>query len=188
MNDESKTTLDCTDIKAMLSPLIDGELADADRHRAERHLAGCAACRDLVSETERTEAIVAAAVELDTELPEGFEEAVLLRTVVAHRSRARRFRATLGWLAVAAAVMLVLTLWVIVRGGWTTERPGSILASDPPQAMFASRIIPNEVPVYPLENAMMPAVDPVAGPTLTPAAETAAPAPVAPRAIPRDSA
>ena len=61
MTANDKPTLDCTDIQAMLSALVDGEL-DADRrHGAERHLAGCQACRTLLSEAEGLELLVAAA-------------------------------------------------------------------------------------------------------------------------------
>ena len=45
--------MDCTDIKAMLSGLVDDELDAPTRHQAERHLANCKACRSLVSEAER---------------------------------------------------------------------------------------------------------------------------------------
>ena len=77
-------SLDCTDIKALLSALIDDCVESDTRHLAERHLADCKSCRTLIDETEAAEAMVAASVgdlaPLDT-LPDGFKANVLARTV-----------------------------------------------------------------------------------------------------------
>ena len=80
MPEQKRTNMDCTDVKALLSAIIDGELPADDRHRAERHLADCATCRTVVSDAEHADALVAATVGLDgpdDRLPDGFEGAVL---------------------------------------------------------------------------------------------------------------
>ena len=119
MNDRPKENLDCTDIKALLSALIDDRIDAESRYRAERHLGECNACRELVSEAELNEALIAAQGRPDsgnTELPEGFEVAVLSRTVFAkgvqeNGSAARRWTSWLGWLAAAAALFLAVSIW-----------------------------------------------------------------------------
>lgn len=118
MNDQDRTTFDCTDIRAQLSGLLDDRLSAADRYRAERHLAGCKACRDLVSEAELNDAMVAADASAAGALPEGFEAAVLGRTVYEGRGRlGRRLTAVLGWVAAAASLGLALSLWSVNRSG-----------------------------------------------------------------------
>jgi anti-sigma factor RsiW len=122
MNDPDKTsTLDCLDLQALLSTLLDGAL-DGDRlHQVERHLAGCDACRRLVGDAEIANDALAAQARLDASLglPEGFEGAVLSRTVY---GRGPRLSETLmtwgGWLAAAACVILAITIWAMDR------RPG----------------------------------------------------------------
>ena len=161
--------MDCTDVKALLSAIIDGELTADLKHRAERHLAECAACRTLVSEAEHADALVAAAVGLDgpaDRLPDGFEGAVLARTVFAddRRRAADRWRSWLGWLAAAAAIVLAVVLWQ--PGGPTdperdagqlanaTDPPGPELGSwtlhEPPAATTGGvRLVINEIARYP---------------------------------------
>ena len=115
MTHDTEPTFDCTDITALLSALIDGVLDQAQRHAAERHLASCAACRQLLSEAERNDALVAAAgAASGAGLPEGFEQEVLDRT--AHpETAAARFRSWLGWIAAAASLMLAASLLVLER-------------------------------------------------------------------------
>jgi hypothetical protein len=72
--------LDCADIRAMLSGLVDDELDTETRHLAERHLGQCRPCRRLLDEAEQIDAMMAedyasAAAE---PLPATFEAAVLL--------------------------------------------------------------------------------------------------------------
>jgi hypothetical protein len=109
--------MDCTDIRALLSGLIDGEIDEATRHAAERHLADCSACRALVSETESLDALLAAegaALAATGTLPEGFQGAVLARTVYAQARRSRRqWTSWTGWFAAAATLALAVTLWVM---------------------------------------------------------------------------
>ena len=113
-------TLDCTDIKALLSGLIDDRVDPALRHRAERHLAECKPCRQLLNQAETAEAMVAASVSAlgDSEaLPEEFEANVLARTVYAEQLEAvhGRWVNWLGWMAAAAALALAVTVWVMDR-------------------------------------------------------------------------
>lgn len=122
--DESLRTvgpMDCTDVKALLSALIDDEVDGTTRHRAERHLVQCDACRSLITEAESIdELVVADALALEPgELPVGFEGAVLGRTIYDRTRRpfAERWTTWLGWLAAAAAIALATTIWMIDRPG-----------------------------------------------------------------------
>ena len=120
MDEKPMETLDCTDIKALLSGLIDDRVDSATRHRAERHLAECKSCRQLLNEAETAEAMVAASVSArgDSEsLPQEFEANVLARTVYAERLAVVHGRWTnwLGWMAAAAALALAVTVWVMDR-------------------------------------------------------------------------
>jgi hypothetical protein len=162
--------MDCTDVKALLSAIVDGELPPDDRHRAERHLAECATCRTFVSEAEHADALVVAAVGIDgpaDRLPDGFEGAVLARTVYAndHRRTAERWRSWLGWLAAAAAIVLAVVLSPLGRpanpdreagqvasatyppgpelGSWTLQEPPAVTPVD------AARLVINEIAGYP---------------------------------------
>jgi anti-sigma factor RsiW len=156
MTDKQKQILDCTDIKAMLSALIDDEADDADRHRAERHLAGCKECRELVSEAERNDALVVEAVagdDLPRGIPAGFEAAVIARaTGVGQVGPARRWTVWLGWFAAAAVILLSATLWWLDRPQTMT---GPLGADRPTARSTRIRPVVNEVAQYPMD---LPAV------------------------------
>ncbi len=112
--------MDCTDIKAMLSGLIDGEVDPTTRHDAERHLAGCESCRQMLNEAERLDEKVAA--EAGSYQAGGWskalEGAVLIRTVYAEGRRATgRWTTWLGWLAAAACLTLAVIISVLAREG-----------------------------------------------------------------------
>jgi len=112
------TSLDCTDIKAMLSGLVDGELDTATQHQAERHLSGCAPCRSLVSQTERLSEMISMDAQMiagPSDLPAGFEEAVLSRTVyaAAYHHAGHRWTSWLGWVAAAACLGLASSIWFL---------------------------------------------------------------------------
>ncbi len=173
MNDKNHVTMDCTDIKALLSAIIDGELALDQRHRAERHLAECADCRTVVSDAEHADAMVAIAVEpglgRTDGLPEGFEAAVLARTVFADRagSAAHPLRSWLGWLAAAASIVMAVVLWRVDRSPGPDDRINArtVAASYPPGPEIGSwtieelpagsrsttRLVVNEVARYPTD-------------------------------------
>ena len=112
------TSIDCTDIKAILSPYIDGELDDETRHLAERHLGECQHCRSLVDQAEQLDALVAADVR--SSLPAGvspdFLGSVMARTVYADppeaRFTGRRIATWLGWVAAAASITLAAGIWI----------------------------------------------------------------------------
>ena len=55
--------MDCTDVKALLSGLVDDEVDGDVRHAAERHIAGCAGCRTLLDEAEALDALIRAETE-----------------------------------------------------------------------------------------------------------------------------
>ena len=164
MNDKIHMTMDCTDIKAMLSAIIDGAGDPDERHRAERHLADCTACRRLVSDAEQADALLAAAVDSDgpsDRLPEGFEGAVLSRTVFAAEA-AHRWRSWLGWLAAAASIVLAVVMWTMdrtpSRGTFhATYRAGPeigswVLQEPPTDTAPRTRFVVNEVASYPVDT------------------------------------
>jgi len=160
--------MDCTDIKAMLSAIIDGAGDPDERHRAERHLAECATCRKLVSDAEQVDALLAAVVDSDgpgDRLPEGFEGEVLSRTVFAAEA-AHRWRSWLGWLAAAASIMLAVVMWTMDRTPspgifHTTYRAGPELESwallEPPtDTAPRTRLVVNEVARYAVDTEPFP--------------------------------
>jgi hypothetical protein len=168
MNDKSHITMDCTDIKAMLSAIIDGAGDPDERHRAERHLAECATCRRLVSDAEQVDAMLAAAVDSDgpsDRLPEGFEGKVLSRTVFAAEA-AHRWHSWLGWLAAAASIMLAVVMWTMDR----TPSPGTFhatyragpelqswaLLEPPTDTAPRTRFVVNEVARYAVDTGPRP--------------------------------
>ncbi len=174
MNEKNHITMDCTDIKALLSGIIDGELAADQRHCAERHLAECADCRTVVSDAEHANMLVANAVGpgdgRPDRLPGGFEAAVLARTVFALRrdSAAYRWRSWLGWLAAAASILMAVVLWPVDRAPGPDDRTSlkAIAATYPPGpeieswtidqlpagAAPAIRLVVNEVARYPSDT------------------------------------
>ena len=120
-------SLDCTDIKVLLSGLIDDEIEPQVRHLAERHLTGCSSCRELIAEAEALDALIRADTELlEREgLPAGFENRVLRRA--GHGGSARPYwhhwTTWSGWAAAAAALGLALTIWVLDRRAGMTIVP-----------------------------------------------------------------
>jgi anti-sigma factor RsiW len=193
MSDTQKQALDCTDIKAMLSALIDDEADDAERYRAERHLAGCKACRDLISEAERNAALVAAAVagdDLPGGTPAGFEAAVLARaTGVSPVGAARRWTVWLGWFTAAAVILLSAALWWLDRPPAVT---GPLAIPGPAARSTWIRPVVNEVAQYPMDAPVVTAPRstspfvPPAGPPRTWRVEE--PAPTAVSSLTRDDA
>jgi hypothetical protein len=115
-HDTTNPTFDCTDIKAMLSALIDGAMREPQRHAAERHLAQCAACRAILGQAERNDELLALAAAHGGELPSGFEQQVLAR-IANPGAAGARFRSWLGWIAAAASLGLAGSLWVLERAG-----------------------------------------------------------------------
>ncbi len=168
MNDPTKHPLDCTDIRTLLSALLDDQL-DADvRYRAERHLAGCEACRRLIGEAELNDAMIAfdagSAGHGDADaVPAGFADAVLAKTAVMRRTKAARRWSALGWLAAAAALVVAVTPRVVDRRLPDPDEPGPRLIRAtwelPPLALGAPAHL------VPLESALPDApVEPVAPP------------------------
>jgi hypothetical protein len=112
--------LDCGDVGALLSGLIDDELPVEVRHAAERHMAQCAKCRAAMDGAERNEELMLASFEVTPALPAGFEDAVFARTT---RSLPLRFTqpksrwfAVSGWLAAAAMLTLSAVIWTLNQG------------------------------------------------------------------------
>jgi hypothetical protein len=132
------TNFDCTDIRATLSGLVDGEVDAQTRHLAERHLAGCAACRSLLSEAESLdELIVTDAQALGARaLPDGFIDGVLSRTVYtrAFEQAGRNWTSWLGWMAAAACLMLSVSIFFLDRARRAGHDPS---LSQPRHSTFA---------------------------------------------------
>ncbi|MHC4217550.1 MAG: anti-sigma factor family protein [Planctomycetota bacterium] len=152
MTDKQQHSADCTDIKALLSALIDDEVDATERYRAERHLAECQECRELVSAAERNDALVAAAVareDLPGTLPKGFETAVWRGAAGNSRPGTRSWVAWLGWFTAAAAVLLAAAVWRFDRPPAAT---GPVAVDPAPTRSVWIRPIVNEVAQYPIDT------------------------------------
>ena len=107
--------MDCTDLRAILSGLVDGELDPALRHEAERHLVDCDPCRARVARAESLDGILREAARRwgrDDALPQSIKDGVLARAVVDIRTlRSARRAAFAGWFAAAAALGLATVMW-----------------------------------------------------------------------------
>ena len=57
----------CSDIKAALSAYVDDELTREERLRADAHLVGCGACRDLIERAEKLDDTLREHVDLEHE-------------------------------------------------------------------------------------------------------------------------
>jgi hypothetical protein len=136
-----KRSMDCTDIKVLLSGLIDDELDAETRHLAERHIAECRTCRALIDEAEAAHQLIAAeaqaAVEPDR-LPEGFIGSVLSRTVYdepSPRGQSGGWVNWLGWMAAAACLVLAIAIWALDRrplAGRLASGPAPVIKAPPP--------------------------------------------------------
>lgn len=132
---------DCRDIDVLLSGLIDGEIADDDRHAAERHIASCDRCTATLNEAERLDLSMKAEMAVVDTLPSGFADAVLAQTTRrAASTRRLRLISTGGWLAAAAAIALAFTLWIRDRGvirelsdtiAWLRDNPAADISGVP---------------------------------------------------------
>ena len=111
--------MDCTDIKVLLSGLIDDEIDEQTRYLAERHIAECKSCRDLLDEAEALNQTVAVEAQehlAPDDLPRGFIGTVLSRTAYDEQRSGTRFAGWmnwLGWVAAAASLLLAITIWAI---------------------------------------------------------------------------
>jgi len=125
------TSMDCADIRALLSGLVDDEVDMDRRHRVERHLASCSACRQRLDDAERTDRELHAIVDAmtDESLPRGFEEAVIVTATGAPMrfNEARRHWSLIPWVAItASAAALALSFVVWQRTAFDQAEPTSI--------------------------------------------------------------
>jgi len=97
--------MNCADAAERITALVDGELPPGEREALERHLAGCAACREARAAEEAVAARVRALGR--PPLPDGFRESVLDRIraepAAAPRAPAGRLLPMGPWLAAGAA-------------------------------------------------------------------------------------
>lgn len=181
------TNLDCTDLKAFLSALIDDAI-DADaRHGAERHLAECADCRTLVDEVERADAALAEATAAATtdRLPDGFAPAVLARTVYAERLNRSGggggLGSWLGWIAAAACLALAILTWIVNH----TPSPAQRTTTTPVLSVKGTYALGPQFRSWthdgaPSDEAIAQLEAPAAAPSAAPAAGSAAPQALSP--------
>lgn len=117
MGNRAMRSMDCTDIKVLLSGLVDDEVDGETRHTAERHIAECTTCRDLIDQAEALNALIVsdATSAVDGGLPPDLVGNVLSRTVRAepvhadHRRGPHGITSWLGWLAAAAALLFTFS-------------------------------------------------------------------------------
>ncbi len=129
--DPRRPELDCADVAARLSALIDDEISPENRLIAERHLVQCADCRRLVDEAEAVDMMIrvetyGALDGVADDLPPGFEDAVLAATVgpTVGAPGPWRFAAFTGWVAAAAALGFAAFIWT--SNQTTTNQPGVV--------------------------------------------------------------
>jgi len=117
--------MDCQDIGALLSALVDDQVDAATRHRAERHLAGCASCRARLDQAERLDAALSEQNGTmhggGAALPAGFEAAVLERARADQRNWRQTMMTWTGWVAAAACLMLAIMIWAFDRNMWINQ-------------------------------------------------------------------
>lgn len=105
-------TMKCEEIKELLSEYVDGELSAADAASVEEHLAGCEACRAELEALRQTAALVRSLPRADA--PQGLArhvtESVGKQMVGRKRAAILRWTGVGGWLAAAAALILVIQL------------------------------------------------------------------------------
>jgi hypothetical protein len=116
----------------MISAYTDGRLEPADRERIHEHLGGCAACRQILADFRAL--AVAARREAAPPVPAYLLEKIGRRIDAESEARPAlplRFlpRARLP-LATAAAILMVASLWIVLRG----RLPGERLAEQRPDA------------------------------------------------------
>ena len=105
----------------ILSSYLDGELEEAERTRVEFHLAGCAACREVVADLALIKETAPALADLESRPAADLWPGIASRT-----QPARAPRISLSWMqAIAAGLALAVLsgggVWVALRGG---ERAG----------------------------------------------------------------
>jgi len=102
----------CEEIKELFSEYVDGELSAADAASVEQHLAGCEACRAEFEALRQTAALVRSLPRADA--PQGLArsvtESVGKQMAVRKRAAILRWTGVGGWLAAAAALIIVIQL------------------------------------------------------------------------------
>lgn len=173
----------CETFAALLDPFIDGELSPDEMARVQAHLDECPACRAYVDDA----LVIRAAfpdVE-DTELPDGFAEAVMARIQAEAAPQKKTSRPWLKALAsLAACCAIVLLVAPMFSGGAKTEAPAAAAdtAASTERAMVSSEEATEE---------SAPAEAPAAATYYTAGTaetETAAPAPASAAAPEEDQA
>jgi len=151
--------MDCSAIEALLTPLLDGELDAAEALAVRSHLVQCPGCARRLETLQAIRAAVAGSRpgEQDEEASDGWPAlARRLRTVDRQARQvagaepiARRGRWTVreGWkvaAALAAAVLLATSLWVIERRG--SSAPSEELAESRSPGSAAVAPVPSGAP------------------------------------------
>jgi len=108
----------CEEMAEMLSARIDGELGKDEATLLDEHLLACSACSDLAG---RFEAVDATAALLDIEPRPGLEQEIEARIAGTLNPRPERWTRPLARLAVAALVIVALSMVILV----TSDRAGA---------------------------------------------------------------
>ncbi|HWB20709.1 MAG TPA: hypothetical protein VG711_10440, partial [Phycisphaerales bacterium] len=111
----------------------DDQVDAETRHRAERHLVDCAACRTMLDDAERINKLIAADAEdlvgeRRSALSDDFISSVLDRTVNATRNSwiGRRWINWTGWTAAAACLALSMFIWINDRREGVSPGTGTV--------------------------------------------------------------
>ncbi len=143
-------TMDCADIKALLSGLIDDQVDPETRHLTERHISNCSSCRALLNEAESLDRLIALEGENSfNQLPAGFEESVLGLTgnssvILPYH---RRLSTWFGWMAAAASLALAMTIWVNDRQQMIAFNTDNTVATNIPNPLVDEVLPPVVAPV-----------------------------------------
>ncbi len=144
----NRSKLTCSDVEALISGIIDGELDQGTRHAAEVHLQHCPSCRAKVNEAEALDELVVSAGERMG--PDVLPERIRLNVMGAiDRERNRSLRLPMatwsGWAMAAVLALLItvgsLTGWVGGGGGATPPGTRLQLASHEREALTFVRLL-----------------------------------------------
>lgn len=159
----------CSRWEKMVALYTGGDLADTKAHRVERHIAGCASCRELAESLSADRAVLA---RLDAGAAEDIELGSVRGAVLEELAENRRAGAeALSWSRVAlaaAAVVLVVLSVVVVE---VFERRGARIAEVTPGVAERAEKPTLAVPGNDLATPSLPASDDPAFVSPSPRAE-----------------
>lgn len=99
--------MNCTRMEELIDDFVDGRLPEGDRREVEEHIEHCAACRRAV---EQLRSLVKRAAALPQEIQPARDLLPGIRRAVEQRPAPPASRSWIGWAALAASVLLLVTL------------------------------------------------------------------------------